>query len=80
MTAPKLELVPPAKPLTAPRGPMLTSQQIVERFFTDDAQGALVSDKWVRANVPGKIRLSHSKVVWYRDDVLAWIESRKVAV
>lgn len=79
MTDTKLELVAPTKPLSRPRGPLMTAQQIVRDFFTPTDGPPLVSDKWVRANVPGKIRLSYSKVVWYRDDVVAFIDSRKAA-
>jgi predicted DNA-binding transcriptional regulator AlpA len=33
----------------------------------------------VRAKVPGKLKLSYSRVAWYRRDVEAWIESLKKA-
>lgn len=33
------------------------------------------SPEWVRKNVPGKITLGHSSVMWYEDDVWAFIES-----
>lgn len=64
-------------PIPAPRGPMLSPDAVVREFFTQPDGSAIVSAKWVRENLPGKIRLSHSKVVWYRDDVLAWLEARR---
>lgn len=36
-----------------------------------------VSPKWVKQNVPGKLNLGHSTKLWYRDDVLAFIESHR---
>lgn len=74
----KLELVTATKPLPAPRGPLMTAPQIVERFFVGEGGKALVSEKWVRANVPGKIRLSYNRVVWYVYEVESWIEARRV--
>lgn len=73
---PKLELMA-TRPLPAPRGPMMTAQQIVERFFVDGEGKSLVSDKWVRAKVPGKIRLSYNRIAWYQYEVEAWIETRR---
>ncbi len=35
------------------------------------------SDSWVRRNVPHKLKLGHSTVRWYEDDVLSWLESRR---
>lgn len=35
------------------------------------------SASWVRRNVPGKIRLGHSTVVWYEYDVLRWMEAQR---
>jgi hypothetical protein len=72
-----LELMAAAAPLPAPRGPLLTAQQIVERFFIDGAGRQLVSDKWVRTKVPGKIRLSYNRIAWYEREVAAWIDSRR---
>lgn len=66
-------------PLPRPRGPLMSAAEIVRRFFTTESGVALVTDKWVRDTVAGKIRLSHSKVAWFRDDVIAWIECRRVA-
>lgn len=76
MTDTKLELVPPTRPLARPRGPLMTPAQIVAEFFMN-GETALVSERWVRANVSKKIRLSHSKVLWYRDDVVEFIASRQ---
>jgi predicted DNA-binding transcriptional regulator AlpA len=38
-----------------------------------------VSPEWVRENVPGKVRLAHRTVRWYRGDVTAWLEQRRKA-
>lgn len=66
------------QPLIRPRGPMMSAEKIVRDYFTDPDSGeAYVSAKWVRDTVPGKVRLSHNVVLWYRDDVLAWIASRQ---
>ena len=37
----------------------------------------LVTDRWVRKTVPGKVRVSHSVVFWYYDDVVKWLASRQ---
>lgn len=57
---------------------MMNAEKIVREFFTDPDSGeSYVKQKWVRATVPNKVRLSHHVVLWYRDDVLAWIASRQ---
>lgn len=55
-----------------PKGPLMSSDAVATELF-----GGLVSAKWVRSNVPNKVKLGHSTVAFYRDDVLAFIESRK---
>jgi len=36
-----------------------------------------VSALWVRRNVPHKLVLGHSTVMWFEFDVQAWIETRR---
>ena len=59
---------------TQDRGPLMNARQLAKEEF----HGAVTS-RWVRDNVPGKITLSHSKVVWFRNDVRAWISERSAA-
>lgn len=57
-----------------PRGPFMRADAIardVELF-----NGA-VSARWVLRNVPGRVKLGHSTVGWFRSDVEQWIQSRK---
>lgn len=54
------------------RGRLMTAREVAQDIF----RGA-VSPEWVRRNVPGKIVLGHSRVMWYEHDVRDWIESRK---
>lgn len=71
-----MKLVPPSPAIPLPR-PATDARGIVARFFTDAVSGkAMVSEKWVRANVPGKRRVSYNRVLWYLDDVQAWLDSR----
>lgn len=56
-------------PLVIPRGRLIDAPKIVKRFFTDDEGNAVVNARWVRDNMPYKIPLSHSRVVWYDGDV-----------
>ena len=56
------------------RGRLLSAREVADEIFRGH-----VSDRWVRMNVPEKVALGHSKVMWYEDDVRAWIEKRKVA-
>ena len=52
------------------RGQLLTSVEVA------DLIGG-VSDSWVRRNMPHKVELGHSTVRWFKNDVLAWLESRR---
>lgn len=70
-----MKLVPKSGQIPLPRGPLMSPDAVATELF-----GGIVSAKWVRANVPGKVVLGHSTVGFYRDDVLAFIESRKEAV
>jgi hypothetical protein len=68
----RLRVVPKNPGVPLPRGPLLTAEQVADECFS-----GTVKPKWVRENVPGKMTFGHSTVRWYRDDVLAYIESRK---
>ena len=48
---------------------LMNAKQIAQEIFNRH-----VSPEWVRRNVPGKIRLGHSTVMWYERDVIDWIE------
>lgn len=66
--------------IPAPRGPIVNAAWIIRHYHTDPDTGtATVSDKWIRETVPGKIRLSHSRVGWYRDDVIKYYEGLRRA-
>lgn len=55
-----------------PRGPLMSAVDVARECFDGK-----VSPKWVKEHVPHKVRLGHSTVLWYRDDVLAFIESQR---
>ncbi len=55
-----------------PRGRLLTAVQVAELLFN-----STVSALWVRRNVPHKLVLGHSTVLWFEFDVQAWIETRR---
>lgn len=60
--------------IPVPRGPFMRADAIardVELFNN------AVSPAWVRRNVPNRIKLGHSTVGWFRQDVEQWIQSRK---
>lgn len=66
-----------AVPMVSPpeqRGPLLFPEQVAALVF----HNRLEAD-WVRRNVAPehKIRLGHSTVAWYAQDVWAWIEERR---
>ena len=62
------------RPLASPvpRGPLMTAKQIASELF-----GGSVSEKWVRAHAPHRVKLSHRPVLWYRNDVLQWIDDKR---
>ena len=64
-----LELASPPPTISTPRGRMVDSKAIVKRFFVDSDGREFVTSRWVRDNMPYKISLSHSRVVWYDQDV-----------
>ena len=55
------------------RGRLMNAQQIADELFHGHVTAA-----WVRRNLPGKIVLGHSTVCWYEDDVLRWIQDRRL--
>lgn len=70
-----MKLVPPTPPIPRPR-PSTDARGIVTLFFTDAVTGKpMKSEKWVRANVPGKRRASYNCVLWYIEDVQKWLDS-----
>jgi hypothetical protein len=70
---------PPAPPVEAPRGRLISAEGIVRRFYLDaETSEAIVDARWVRDNMPYKQRLSHSRVAWFDADVEAIIaEARR---
>ena len=74
-----LSVVEPRRPVAPTRGPLLTAATIVRDYFTEPDGHAMVSERWVRANAPNKVRLSYNRVAWYRDDVEAWIAALRQA-
>jgi predicted DNA-binding transcriptional regulator AlpA len=50
------------------RGRLLTPAQVAEMIGS-------VSEAWVRRNVPHKVRLGHSTVRWWEDDIRRWLET-----
>jgi hypothetical protein len=59
-------------PLT--RGPMMNAAQIATELYHGQ-----VDPKWVLANVPHKMKFGHRTVLWYEQDVIAFIESVRAA-
>lgn len=57
-----------------PRGPFLRARVIAE---DPTLFNKAVSPEWVLRNVPNKVKLGHSTVGWFRDDVEAFLESRR---
>ena len=39
--------------------------------------GGMVSEAWVRRNVPGKHSPFHSKVFWWEFEVIEWFETTR---
>jgi predicted DNA-binding transcriptional regulator AlpA len=50
---------------------LLKASQVASELFS-----GTVSATWVKRNVPGKLRLGHSTVVWAEQDVRAWLDAR----
>ena len=75
MTRPSLKVESPGAPaVPPPRGPMVDARTIAAEMFA-----GTVSEAWVRANVPGRVKLSHRTIRWYRTDVEQWILERRKA-
>jgi hypothetical protein len=60
--------------LPAPRGPMMDAEAVAAELFA-----GTVTETWVRRNVPGRVKLSHRTLRWFRDDVVRWLEERRSA-
>jgi len=63
-------------PITTPppdRGRLMTAEQVAA-----DLLHGTVSESWVRRNVEaGRVRLGHSTVRWFENDVRVWLESQR---
>lgn len=55
-----------------PKGPMRTASFVAEHHF-----GGTVTARWVLEHVRPRIELSRTKVFFYDEDVIAFIESRQ---
>jgi hypothetical protein len=53
---------------------MMNAREIAADLFAGK-----VTARWVRDTVPGKMTFARSTVLWYRDDVLAWIDEQRGA-
>lgn len=67
-------LVAPAPAPPVDRGPLLTAAQVAAGPFS-----GTVSATWVRRNLPDilKVRLGHSTLRFYANDVLDWIAQQR---
>lgn len=74
MTRPALKIDRTAPAIPAPRGPLMDAQQVATELMA-----GTVTETWVRRNLPGKVKLSHRTVRWFRDDVVRWLETRRSA-
>lgn len=72
--AERIRLLAKAADLPKPRGPLMDADAIAR---DQELFNGTVSAKWVRANVPHRVKLGHSTVRWYRDDVSEFIASRR---
>lgn len=70
----KLSLSEVSRNLPLPRGPLMKPDAVAQ---DPELFNGTVSAKWVRENVPNKVKLGHSTVAFYRDDVVAFIASRR---
>jgi len=69
-----LRIEKPTPAIPVPRGRMMDAQAVATELFD-----GTVSETWVRKNVPGRVKLSHRTVRWFRDDVVRWLEQRRSA-
>lgn len=59
-------------PIRAPEGDRpkpLSAKQVAELF----PEGAQPSERWVRDNVPGKVKVGGLRPFWYEHEVFAWL-------
>lgn len=68
-----MKLVPKVA-VPPPRGRMMNAAVIAAEIYEGQ-----VSAKWVLANVPNKMKFGHRTVLWYEQDVIAFIESVRAA-
>lgn len=70
----RLRIIERSEAVPLPRGPFMRAKKIAAdpELFNNE-----VSPAWVLRNVPNRVKLGHSTVGWYRQDVEAWIASRK---
>lgn len=56
------------------RGRLLTARQIATEIFSDPKR-----ERWVRQTVAPESRLilGHSTVMWWEQDVLNWLDSKR---
>lgn len=74
-----LEIVPRSD-FRPPRGPVVDAAWIVRHYHTDPDSGKPTrTEKWVRQTVPNKMRLGHSTVGWFQDDVVDYYEKMRRA-
>lgn len=65
----------PVAPLEPPRGRLISARSIINRYYLDaDSGEPLVTERWIRDNMPYKQDLSHSRVAWYDTDVAEIVE------
>ena len=60
------------------RGPLLTDAEVAALLNLDNPEGKHAR-RWVREHVPSKKRLGHVTIRWFKQDVLAWVESQGAA-
>lgn len=69
--APPVDLTPPPD-----RGPLMTPLEVA---VDPELFNGKVKPSWVRRNVRPIVRLGHSTVMLYREDVRRWIEGRRTS-
>lgn len=62
--------------MTTDRGPLLDVEH-VQAMLAGSNGAPTVSRRFILANVRPRVDLARGVVRWYRDDVLAWIDSRR---
>lgn len=71
---PVVALMEKRKDVPLPRGPFMRAEAIAK---DPTLFNGAVSAKWVLRNVPHKVSLGHSTKGWYRDDVEAFLASKR---